>query len=257
MLLVFDVGNTNITIGLFDEQELVGSYRMTTKLPRTSDEFGMFFLNLLGSKGIAVEKIEAAIIASVVPNINHSLNNGIKKYIHVQPIMVGPGIKTGIRIMTENPRELGADRIVDAVGAYTIYGGPVLVIDYGTATTYDLVLEDGSFVAGVTAPGVRLSANALWQGAAKLPEIEIVKPDTILAKSTVPSMQAGLVYGHIGETEYIVKRMMEEAQIDNMKVVATGGLGKIIAEATDSIDVYDANLTMKGLQIIYEKQQTR
>lgn len=255
MLLVFDVGNTNITIGLFDEQELVGSYRMTTKLPRTSDEFGMFFLNVLGSKGIAVEKIEAAIIASVVPNINHSLNNGIKKYIHVQPIMVGPGIKTGIRIMTENPRELGADRIVDAVGAYTIYGGPVLVIDYGTATTYDLVLEDGSFVAGVTAPGVRLSANALWQGAAKLPEIEIVKPDTILAKSTVPSMQAGLVYGHIGETEYIVKRMMEEADIKDMKVVATGGLGKIIAEATDSIDVYDANLTLKGLQIIYEKQQ--
>ena len=255
MLLVFDVGNTNITIGLFDEQELVGSYRMTTKLPRTSDEFGMFFLNVLGSKGIAVEKIEAAIIASVVPNINHSLNNGIKKYIHVQPIMVGPGIKTGIRIMTENPRELGADRIVDAVGAYTIYGGPVLVIDYGTATTYDLVLEDGSFVAGVTAPGVRLSANALWQGAAKLPEIEIVKPDTILAKSTVPSMQAGLVYGHIGETEYIVKRMMEEANIKDMKVVATGGLGKIIAEATDSIDVYDANLTLKGLQIIYEKQQ--
>lgn len=255
MLLVFDVGNTNITIGLFDEQELVGSYRMTTKLPRTSDEFGMFFLSVLGSKGIAVEKIEAAIIASVVPNINHSLNNGIKKYIHVQPIMVGPGIKTGIRIMTENPRELGADRIVDAVGAYTIYGGPVLVIDYGTATTYDLVLEDGSFVAGVTAPGVRLSANALWQGAAKLPEIEIVKPDTILAKSTVPSMQAGLVYGHIGETEYIVKRMMEEADIKDMKVVATGGLGKIIAEATDSIDVYDANLTLKGLQIIYEKQQ--
>lgn len=257
MLLVFDVGNTNITIGLFDEQELVGNYRMTTKLPRTSDEFGMFFLNLLSSKGIAVNKIEAAIIASVVPNINHSLNNGIKKYLHVQPIMVGPGIKTGIRIMTENPRELGADRIVDAVGAYTIYGGPVLVIDYGTATTYDLVLEDGSFVAGVTAPGVRLSANALWQGAAKLPEIEIVKPDTILAKSTVPSMQAGLVYGHIGETEYIVKRMMEEADIENMKVVATGGLGKIIAEATDSIDVYDATLTLKGLQIIYEKQQRK
>lgn len=257
MLLVFDVGNTNITIGLFDEQELVGSYRMTTKLPRTSDEYGMFFLNLLSSKGIVVDRIEAAIIASVVPNINHSLNNGIKKYIHVEPIMVGPGIKTGIRIMTENPRELGADRIVDAVGAYTLYGGPVLVIDYGTATTYDLVLEDGSFVAGVTAPGVRLSANALWQGAAKLPEIEIVKPDTILAKSTVPSMQAGLVYGHIGETEYIVKRMMEEADIKNMKVVATGGLGKIIAEATDSIDVYDANLTLKGLQIIYEKQQGR
>lgn len=257
MLLVFDVGNTNITIGLFDGETLIGSYRMTTKLPRTSDEYGMFFLNLLHSKGMEAEQIEAAIIASVVPNVNHSLNNGIKKYIHVEPIMVGPGIRTGIRIMTENPRELGADRIVDAVGAYYLYGGPILVIDYGTATTYDLILEDGSFVAGVTAPGIRLSANALWREAAKLPEIEIVKPETILAKSTVPSMQAGLVYGHIGETEYIIKKMMEEAQLDNMKVVATGGLGKIIAEGTNSIDVYDSNLTLKGLQIIYEKQQGR
>lgn len=257
MLLVFDVGNTNITIGLFDGETLIGSYRMTTKLPRTSDEYGMFFLNLLHSKGMEAEQIEAAIIASVVPNVNHSLNNGIKKYIHVEPIMVGPGIRTGIRIMTENPRELGADRIVDAVGAYYLYGGPILVIDYGTATTYDLILEDGSFVAGVTAPGIRLSANALWREAAKLPEIEIIKPETILAKSTVPSMQAGLVYGHIGETEYIIKKMMEEAQLDNMKVVATGGLGKIIAEGTNSIDVYDSNLTLKGLQIIYEKQQGR
>lgn len=257
MLLVFDVGNTNITIGLFDGKNLVGNYRMTTKLPRTSDEYGMFFLNLLHSKDVEVEQIEAAIIASVVPNVNHSLNNGIKKYLHVKPIMVGPGIRTGIRIMTENPRELGADRIVDAVGAYDLYGGPVLVIDYGTATTYDLVLEDGSFVAGVTAPGIRLSANALWQGAAKLPEIEIVKPETILAKSTVPSMQAGLVYGHIGETEYIIKKMMKEAKLKDMKVVATGGLGKIIAEGTDSINVYDSNLTLKGLRIIYEKQQGR
>lgn len=257
MLLVFDVGNTNITIGLFDGETLIGSYRMTTKLPRTSDEYGMFFLNLLHSKSMEAEQIEAAIIASVVPNVNHSLNNGIKKYIHVEPIMVGPGIRTGIRIMTENPRELGADRIVDAVGAYYLYGGPILVIDYGTATTYDLILEDGSFVAGVTAPGIRLSANALWREAAKLPEIEIVKPETILAKSTVPSMQAGLVYGHIGETEYIIKKMMEEARLDNMKVVATGGLGKIIAEGTNSIDVYDSNLTLKGLQIIYEKQQGR
>ena len=130
-------------------------------------------------------------------------------------------------------------------------------MDFGTATTYDLILEDGSFVAGVTAPGIRLSANALWREAAKLPEIEIVKPETILAKSTVPSMQAGLVYGHIGETEYIIKKMMEEARLDNMKVVATGGLGKIIAEGTNSIDVYDSNLTLKGLQIIYEKQQGR
>ena len=254
MLIVFDVGNTNITIGVFDGEELVGHYRMTTKLPRTSDEYGTLFLNLLGSKNITADDIDAAIVASVVPNVMHSLNNGIKKYIHVEPIIVGPGIRTGIRIMTENPKELGADRIVDAVGAYYLFGGPVLVLDFGTATTHDLILEDGSFVAGVTSPGIRLSANALWPGAAKLPEIEIVKPDTILAKSTVPSMQAGLVYGHIGQTEYIIRKMKEEAKLSNMKVVATGGLGKIIADCTDAIDVYDADLTLKGLRIIYEKQ---
>ena len=257
MLIVFDVGNTNITIGLFDGEELVGHYRMTTKLPRTSDEYGTFFLSLLQSKNIAVEEIEAAIVASVVPNVMHSLNNGIKKYIHVEPVIVGPGIRTGIRILTENPKELGADRIVDAVGAYYLYGGPVLVLDFGTATTHDLILADGSFVAGVTSPGIRLAANALWQGAAKLPEIEIVKPSTILAKSTVPSMQAGLVYGHIGQTEYIIRKIKEEAKLANIKVVATGGLGKIIADGTDEIDVYDAYLTLKGLRIIYEKQQEK
>ncbi len=254
MLLAFDVGNTNITIGLFDGRELIGNFRMTTKLPRTSDEYGTFFINILSSKGADVRDVEAAIIASVVPNVNHSLTNAIKKYINIKPIMVGPGIKTGIRILTDNPRELGADRIVDAVGAYELYGGPVLVIDYGTATTYDLITEDGSFMYGVTAPGVRLSANALWVEAAKIPEIEIVKPDTILAKSTVPSMQAGLFYGHIGETEYIIKEMKKAAGLDRMKVVATGGLGKIISEGTDSIETYDPNLTLKGLQLIYEKQ---
>lgn len=255
MLLVFDVGNTNITIGIFDGEHLEGSYRMTTKLPRTSDEYGMFFLNVLHSKGISVDDVCAAIVDSVVPNVMHSLTNGIKKYLNVEPIIVGPGIRTGIRIMTENPKELGADRIVDAVAAYELYGGPVLVLDFGTATTYDLVMEDGSLVGGVTSPGIRLTANALWQGAAKLPEIEITKPKSILARSTVPSMQAGLVYGHIGQTEYIVRKIKEEAGLSDMKVVATGGLGKIIADGTDVIDVFDANLTLKGLRIIYEKQQ--
>lgn len=255
MLMAFDVGNTNITIGLFDRGTLIGSFRMTTKLPRTSDEYGMFFRNLLHSRKLHPQDVEAAIVASVVPNVNHSLTNGILKYLHVSPIMVGPGIKTGIAIKTDNPRELGADRIADAVGGYDTYGGPVLVIDYGTATTYDLVLEDGSLVAGVTAPGIRLAANALWQGAAKLPEIEIVRPKTILARSTVPSMQAGLVYGHIGETEYIIRKMQEESGLPDLKVVATGGLGRLIAESTDTIDVYDQDLTLRGLELIYKKQQ--
>ncbi|MBQ8982163.1 MAG: type III pantothenate kinase [Lachnospiraceae bacterium] len=254
MLLTIDVGNSNITIGLFEEEEIKGTFRMTTKIPRTSDEYGIFFLDLLNARKIGRKEIDAVIIASVVPDVMHSLTSGILKYFHVKPIIVGPGIKTGIKLSTENPREMGADRIVDAVAAYELYGGPVLVIDFGTATTHDLVLEDGSLVAGVTSPGIRISANALWNNAAKLPEIEISKPDSILAKNTVTSMQAGLIYGCIGQTEYIIRRMREEAGLSEMKVVATGGLGKIISNETDAIDIYDPDLTLKGLKRIYDKQ---
>ena len=155
--------------------------------------------------------------------------------------------------MTENPKEIGPDRIVDAVAAYELYGGPILVIDYGTATTYDLVTEDGCFAAGITAPGIRISAKALWEDTAKLPEVEIKKPASILAQETISSMQAGLVYGHIGQTEYIIQRVKKETGYDNLKVVATGGLGRIIAEETDMIEEYNSFLTLEGLRIIYEK----
>ena len=175
----------------------------------------------------------------------------------ITPINIEPGIRTGVRIATENPRQIGADRIVDAAAAYGIYGGPVLVMDFGTATTYDLVDKDGAFVCGVTAPGIRTCAKALWEEAAKLPEIEIVKPESILAKETITSMQAGLVYGQIGQTEYIVKNMIAESGYDNVKVVATGGLGRIIANETDVIDIYDPNLTLKGMNLIYKKQNRR
>ena len=254
MLLTIDVGNSNITIGLFDGDTIKGTFRMTTKIPRTSDEYGIFFTDLLNARKLERKVIDAVIIASVVPDVMHSLTSGILKYFHVKPILVGPGIKTGIKISTENPREMGADRIVDAVAAYELYGGPVLVIDFGTATTHDLVLADGSLIAGVTSPGIRISANALWNNAAKLPEIEIQKPDSILSKNTVTSMQAGLIYGCIGQTEYIIRRMKEEAGLDEMKVVATGGLGTIISNETDAIDVYDPDLTLKGLKRIYDKQ---
>lgn len=255
MLFAMDVGNTNITIGIFDGEDLLGTFRMTTKQPRTSDEYGIFLVDLLHKRDIKVGQIEAVIIASVVPNVMHSLTSGIIKYLKKTPLIVGPGIKTGIRIMTDNPKELGADRIVDAVAAYELYGGPVLVIDYGTATTHDLVLKNGDFVAGVTSPGIRTAANALWRDAAKLPEIEIKKPASIMAKNTITSMQAGLFYASIGQTEYIIKRMREESGLREMKVVATGGLGNIIASETDAINVYDPDLTLKGLKIIYEKQQ--
>ena len=255
MLLVVDVGNTNITGGIFEEEELKGSFRMTTKIPRTSDEYGILLCSMLEYRGIAIEEIEAVMIASVVPAIMHSFINGVKKYLKVVPLEVKPGTKTGIKIMTANPYEIGADRIVDAVGAFELYGGPVIVIDFGTATTYDVILKDGTFTAGITAPGIRISAKALWEDAAKLPEIEIKKPESILAKETISSMQAGLVYGQIGQTEYIVRNMAKESGYSDLKVVATGGLGRIIANETDCIDIYDPNLTLSGLRLIFEKQK--
>ncbi len=254
MLFAIDVGNTNITVGLFDGNNLVNTFRMTTGISRTSDEYGMLFGDWLSIKGMKMSDIDAVIIASVVPNVMHSLTSGIIKYLHINPVIVAPGIKTGINVTIPNPKALGADRLVDAVAAYEIYGGPVIVIDFGTATTHDLVLADGSFNSGVTSPGIRLAASALWTGAAKLPEIEIKKPDTILAKDTVSSMQAGIFYGYIGQTEYIIKKMKEASGLSDIKVVATGGLGKLISENTDKIDIYDPNLTLQGLRLIYEKQ---
>ena len=253
MILVIDVGNTNMTLGVYDGEKLEATFRLMSKTPRTSDEYGIMMTELLKSRGIGVEQLEGSIIASVVPDVMHSLVGGVVRYLNSNPLIVGPGVKTGIKIVTENPRAIGADRIVDAVAAYEKYGGPILVLDFGTATTYDLVTEEGEFAAGITAPGIRISSEALWTKTAKLPNIEIKKPDSILAQETITSMQAGLMYGQIGQTEYIIKKVKEESGIDNLKVVATGGLGRLIADETDTIDVYDSSLTLDGLRIIYEK----
>ena len=255
MLLVIDVGNTNITMGVFKGKELSGTFRMTTKLPRTSDEYGITLKELIERQGIRSGDIDAVILASVVPDIMHSLGSALIKYFGIKPMVVSAGIKTGIRIVTENPKQVGADRIVDAVAAYTLYGGPVIVIDFGTATTYDIVGADGTFEGAVIAPGIRISAHAMTEQAAMLPAIEIKKPDSIIAKETVSSMQAGLVFGQIGQTEYIVKKIKEESGYTDAKVVASGGLGKMIAAETDVIDIYDAQLTLKGLRFIYEKNK--
>ena len=257
MILTIDVGNTNITCGVFDEDVIVASFRITTKMPRTSDEYGMILYNLLEQNNIPPLDIGAAIICSVVPNVMHSLRGGLVKYFHITPIIVEAGIKTGIRIVTPNPQQIGADRIVDAVGAYEIYGGPVLVIDFGTATTYDFVDESGAFLGGITAPGIRISAKALSEDAAKLPEIEIKKPESILGKDTITSMQAGIVYGQIGQTEYIINKVKEEVGLENVKTVVTGGLGRIIANETTCIDIYDPNLTLKGIYRVYKKQNRK
>ena len=257
MILTIDVGNTNITCGVFDEDVIVASFRITTKMPRTSDEYGMILYNLLEQNNIQPMDIGDAIICSVVPNVMHSLRGGLVKYFHITPIIVEAGIKTGIRIVTPNPQQIGADRIVDAVGAYEIYGGPVLVIDFGTATTYDFVDESGAFLGGITAPGIRISAKALSEDAAKLPEIEIKKPESILGKDTITSMQAGIVYGQIGQTEYIINKVKEEVGLENVKTVVTGGLGRIIANETTCIDIYDPNLTLKGIYRVYKKQNRK
>ena len=207
MILVIDVGNTNITFGVFDGEELTCSFRMMSKTQRTSDEYGIELTGMLGFYGVGIKEIEGVMVASVVPQVMHALINSIVKYIGRKPYIVGPGIKTGIKITTDNPREIGPDLIVDAVAAYELYGGPVLVIDYGTATTYVPINEKGEFFAGVVSPGIRISAKALWEGTAKLPEIEIKKPESILGRETISSMQAGLIYGQIGQSKYIINEM--------------------------------------------------
>lgn len=253
MLLVIDVGNTHITLGLFDKDQLKATFRMTAKQPRTSDEYGIQLCDLLEHRDFSVKEVDSVIISSVVPDIMHSLGSAIIKYFGVKPY-VPSTLDMGLKINTEHPKEIGPDRIVDAVAAYEKYGGPVIVIDFGTATTYDVVSADGTFQGGLISTGIRTSARALWGGAAMLPEIEIRKPDNIVAKETVSSMQGGLVFGYIGQTEYIVKKL-KASGYEDAKVVATGGLGNIIVPETDCIDIYDPMLTLDGLRMIYENSK--
>lgn len=253
MILVVDIGNTNIVIGVYNGNELMGNWRMVTKNEKTSDEYGIFILNLLKYNNIDYHNINSAIVSSVVPNVMYSFENAIKKFFSIEPIIVGPGTKTGITMLNDNPREVGADRIVGVVAAYEAYGGPLIVIDFGTATTYDVVSEKAEYRYGITSPGIQISADALWQRTAQLPKIEIKKPDSILARNTVTSMQAGLVYGYIGQVEYIIKKIKEELNNENIRVVATGGLGRLIADETSEIDVFDSLLLFKGLKIIHDK----
>ena len=253
MFFAIDVGNTNIKVGIFDGKKLITTFRMNSQIVHTTDEYGLMLKQIPEVQDIDISQIEGAIISSVVPKVMESLHNAIVKYFGIKPIIVGPGIKTGIKLTSSNPKEVGADRLVDVVSGYEKYGGPLLVIDFGTATTYNLVTADGSFSVGITAPGVKISAKALWEDAAKLPEIEIKKPSSILATETVSSMQAGLIYGQIGATKYIIEQVKKEMGYDNLKVVATGGMGSIISPEVEEIDYYDINLTIDGLRILYEK----
>lgn len=255
MILVIDVGNTNIVLGVYDGKELVANWRITTLNNRTADETGLLIRSLFSYSDVNMEDIESVIISSVVPNIMYSLTNGIRKQLHIEPMIVGAGMKTGINLRMENPREMGADRIVNLVAAYTIYGGPVVVVDYSTATMFDVVNEKGEFVTAITAPGVQICADALYQKAAQLPKIEIKKPNSIVAKNTVSSIQAGIVIGHIGETIYILETLKKTLKQPNLKVIATGGLARVIDEKEEIFDVIDPVLSLKGLRILYEKNK--
>lgn len=258
MILTVDIGNTNITMALIDDKcRIAGTFRMTTKVQRTSDEYGMNIIDFCRTSGYGADDVQDVIIASVVPKVMHSFNNSIRKYIHKEPIIVGPGIKTGISIKSDFPREVGADKIVDAAAVYHLHGGNAIIMDFGTATSIDYMNEKGEFLYSVILPGLEICAQALWQSAAKLPEIEIIKPKSILGTNTDSSMRAGVVYGYVGSVEYIIKKMKEEIGRDDIKVYATGGLGRVIYNETDLIDEYDPDLVFKGMKIIYDKNKGR
>lgn len=255
MLLVIDVGNTNTVLGVYEGKKLLAIWRMGTDKEKTSDEFGMFFVTLFNHEKLDMEQVEAVIIASVVPPIMYSLEHAIKKYFKLAPLLVGPGIKTGMNIKYENPREVGSDRIVNAVAALELYGGPLIIVDFGTATTFCAISSKGEYLGGVICPGIKISAEALFQRAAKLPRIELSKPDEVIGRNTVNSMQSGIVFGYVGQVDYLVRRIKKEMKEDNIKVIATGGLARLIASESDTIGEVNGLLTMEGLRILYEKNK--
>ena len=246
MLLVIDVGNTNIVLGIFKGKELLDHWRVSTNRLRTTDEYGVLIRNLFYLNGVDADEIKAIIISSVVPPVMPTLERMCQRYFGLVPLVIGPGVKTGMDIKYDNPREVGADRIVNAVGAYAKYGGPVIIIDFGTATTFCAVDKKGNYLGGSICPGIGISTDALVQRTAKLPRIEIRRTERVICRNTVESMQAGVYYGFVGQIDGIVSRMRKELGC-NAKVVATGGLAVVIAPASNSIDVVEPMLTFEAL----------
>ena len=255
MLLVIDIGNTNIVYGVYNRDKLLGSWRMTTNKKGTADEQGLFLYDVLALNDIDRKKIDGIIISSVVPSMMQSLKAMCKHYFHLEPMIVGPSIKSGIKILYKNPLEVGADRIVNAVAGYHKYGGPLILVDFGTATTFCALNEHGDYLGGAIATGVRVSTDALYQSAAKLPKVELEFPEEVLNRDTVSSMQAGILYGYVGQVEYIVNKMTKEMGYDKVTVVATGGLAPLIASKTEVINYVDDQLTLEGLKILYDKNK--
>lgn len=256
MILVFDVGNTNMVLGVYKENQLIESFRLSTESSNTADEYGMIINNLFEYHNLHLKDIKAVVISSVVPNLMYSLEHMARKYCGVQPLVVGPGTKTGMNIKYDNPKEVGADRIVNGIAAYEKYGGPIIVVDFGTATTFCFISDNCEYLGGVIAPGIRVSADALFEKAAKLPHIEIDKPPQVICKNTVSSMQSGMVYGYAGLVDAIITRMKEEMDGENIKAVATGGLARLISSESKTINIVDTTLTLEGLRIIYNKNRS-
>lgn len=250
-ILVVDVGNTNVVLGIYEGDTLTHSWRLATARERTADEYGVLAQQL--TAGIA--RIEGAIVSSVVPPLNSAFESMIKKYFGVEPLFVEAGVKTGIAVAVDNPLEVGADRIVNSVAAYDAYGGPLIIVDFGTATTFDVVTKDGKYVGGVIAPGINISAEALFARASRLPRVDIRRPPTVIGTNTVVNMQSGLFYGYLGLVDGILARMKREVP-DVKRVIATGGLAPLIAADSELIDEVDADLTLRGLKIIYERNRT-
>ncbi len=255
MILTMDIGNTNIKTALFEGMETVEYWRVSTNRNMSSDEYGILLLNLFAHKGIRAEQVEGIMISSVVPQINFTIEHMCRTYFGMEPCIIGPGVKTGINIKYENPRELGGDRIANAVAAYELYGGPCITIDFGTATSFGVISAKGEFLGGAICPGLKLAAEALTEHAAKLPRFELAKPESVIGRNTVTNMQAGIVYGYIGQINYLVERMKRELGAPDAKVIATGGLATLVAEESSAIDVMDGLLTLKGLCLIYKKNR--
>ncbi len=254
MIFTLDVGNTNIKTALFEGERMVKYWRVSTNKMYTSDEYGILLMNLFAHEGVKPENVEGIIISSVVPTINFTIEHMCQNYFHLAPMFVVPGVKTGVNIRYENPRELGSDRIANAVAAQAEYGGPCIFIDFGTATTFGVIDGGGAFLGGCICPGVKLSSEALVNGTAKLPRFELTRPESVIGRSTLTNLQSGMYYGYVGLVRNIVRKIKQELGCE-ATVVATGGMAAMIAEESKVIDKLDGLLTLKGLRLIYERNQ--
>lgn len=260
MLLAFDVGNTNIVLGVFKDDKLIQNWRMETDNKKSADEYGMIVNQLFAYVGLDPKEVKDVIISTVVPSVLYTLQHMSRKYFGCKPIVIEPGVKTGLLIKYDNPKQVGADRIVNAVGAYAKYGGPLIIIDMGTATTFCAVTDKAEYLGGTIAAGLKITSEALVEKTAKLPKVELEEPGHVICKNTIQSMQSGLVYGHMGMVDYVVRKMKQElAEICGedkpIKVIATGGMANMIKSGVDCIDKVDGMLTLEGLKIIYEKNR--